>query len=135
MASSFKQSDPRDRLIPLPKYSPGKEPSFYGWSHQVETLLYLANATEQVKLASVLNAIPAEILTKVFQKEDVIKMSVPGIWSKVLNDLREYFKNHTEIYFYNTLRASTKWLCSSLNIDFVLSTVNFITILQSVNKC
>ena len=112
MASSSKQSDPRVMLIPLPKYSPGPQPSIIGWTFQVEALLELSNETEQVKKASVLNAIPAEILTKVFGlklKGNNSQRNRYFYGSCVLEDLREYFKDpNTEIEYYNSLQAPTK---------------------------
>ena len=111
MASSSKQSDPREMLIPLPKYSPGPHPSFWGWSIQVEGILKLSNATDQVKTVSILNAIPAGILTKVLisTNEKWFNSIYCFTYIKVLRDLREYFKNpNTEIEYYNSLQAPTK---------------------------
>ena len=51
---------------PLPKFSPGPEESFFGWACQVEAILHLPGPTERAKSAYLLNAIPAEILNKVF---------------------------------------------------------------------
>ena len=101
MASSSKQSDSRDMLIHLPKYSPGPHPSFYGWSLQ---------ATERVKRASLLNAIPTGILTKVFHKENRgVNFYLNYNWIAFLRDLREYFKSpDTEIEYYYSLQAPTK---------------------------
>ena len=114
MASSSKQSDPRVMLIPLPKYSPGPQPSIIGWSFQVEGILQLSTKeTDQVKRVSLLNAIPAEILTKVFGlKLDETDYPYPyqySSWYSVLKELREYFKDpNTEIEYYNSLQAPTK---------------------------
>ena len=107
MASSSKQSENRDMLIPLPKYSPGPQPSLIGWSFQVQSILEASNETIQVKRASLLNAIPAEILTKVFGLK--LEENQYFYWNSVLKDLREYFKNpNTEIEYYNSLQAPTK---------------------------
>ena len=106
MASSSKQSDPRVTLIPLPKYSPGPQPSIIGWTYQVQSILGLSKEIDEVKTASILNAIPAELLTKVFglKLENQYRY-----WLWVLRDLREYFKNpNTEIEYYNSLQAPTK---------------------------
>ena len=106
MASSSKQSDPRDMLIPLPKFSPGPQPSIIGWTYQVQAILGLSNETEQVKCASLLNAIPAELLSEVFglQLENQLHSCY-----YVLRELREYFKiPNTEIEYYNSLQAPTK---------------------------
>ena len=117
MASSSKQSDPRDRLIPLPKYSPGPLPSIIGWSFQVQAILGLSNETNQVICASLLNAIPAEVLTKVFgQKlasmyQKLQYQNQCRTWYYVLIDLTNYFKDpDTEIEYYNSLQAPTKTL-------------------------
>ena len=111
MASSSKQSETRDMLslIPLPKYSPGPQPSLFGWALQVEAILVRSDKDEQVKIAFLLNAIPAEILTKVFRKENVINLIWQGGWITVLRVLREYFKDpDTEIEYYNSLQSPTK---------------------------
>ena len=113
MASSSKQSDLRVMLIPLPKYSPGPLPSLFGWSFQVQAILHLSKETDQVKSASLLNVIPAEILTKIFGKNfDIEAGSLDNLlnsWLWVLRDLRRYFKDpDTEIEFYNSLQAPTK---------------------------
>ena len=111
MASS-KQSDPRDllSLIPLPKYSPGPLPSIIGWSFQVQAILQISYETEDVKRlkrASLLNAIPAEILTKVFGLK--LEENQYFYWNSVLKELREYFKDpNAEIEYYNSLQAPTK---------------------------
>ena len=109
MASSSKQSDPREMFIPLPKYSPGPQPSFWGWSIQVEAILELSNATEQVKRASLLNAIPAEILTKLFLSNNSFSSICYNNYFQFLRALRGYFMNpDTEIEYYNSLQAPTK---------------------------
>ena len=106
MASSSKQSDPRNMLIPLPKYSPGPLPSIIGWSFQVQAILEASKETEQVKSAFLLNAIPAEVLSKVFGLK--LKNQFRN-WYSVLTELREYFKDpNTEIEYYNSLQAPTK---------------------------
>ena len=111
MASSSKQSDPRNMLIPLPKYSPGPKATFIGWSIQVEGILGLSDATDEVRKVSIFNAIPAEILTKVFglKLDEHNYQCQYYSWSFVLKELREYFKNpNTEIEYYNSLQAPTK---------------------------
>ena len=112
MASSSKQSDPRNMLIPLPKYSPGPAATFLGWSIQVEAILRLSGATDEVKKVSILNAIPAEILTKVFLTNDAISSICYNNYFQFLRALRAYFMNpDTEIEYYNSLKAPTKKFC------------------------
>ena len=106
MASSSKQSDPRVMLIPLPKYSPGPLPSIIGWALQVQAILGLSKETDEVKTVSILNAIPAELLTKVFGLK--LENQLHSCYF-VLRELRIYFKDpNTEIEYYNSLQAPTK---------------------------
>ena len=109
MASSSKQSDPRE-LIPLPKFSPGPKASFFGWALQVEAILKLPGATDEVKRASILNAIPADILTKVFQKNGLNLYCYHWHkWLHFLEALGSHFQDpNTEIEYYNSLQAPTK---------------------------
>ena len=114
-SSTSKQSDPRERLIPLPKYSPGPQPSVIGWSFQVQAILGLSKETDEVKSPFLLNALPAELLTKVFgQRLHIMDQHQENqdqyrTWYYVLIVLREYFKDpDTEIEYYNSLQAPTK---------------------------
>ena len=91
-----KQYDLQEMLIPLPKYSTDPRRSFIGWSLQVEAILRVAKLeSEQVKIASLLNAIPEETLTRVFEKKldsDLCLPSQYNSWVTVLKELRNYFR-------------------------------------------
>ena len=96
MASSSKQSDPRNMLIPLPKYSPGREAKFVGWSLQVEALLKLSGATNEVKLASVLDAIPANILTKAFVEKSSLCLPNDYNYLPILEKVRVFYAQNPD---------------------------------------
>ena len=122
MASSSKQSETRDLLIPLPKYTPGPQPSIIGWSFQVQSILEQSKGTFEVKSPFLLNALPAEVLTKVFGLKLENKYRN---WLFVLRDLREYFKDpDTEIEYYNSLQAPTKtvplWILNFVLLQLIL---------------
>ena len=95
--------DLQKMLIPLPKYSRGPVGSFItfiGWSLQVEAILRLTELeSENVKIASLLNAIPEQILTRVFEKKlgsDLCLPSQYNSWVTVLKELRNYFRRQRD---------------------------------------
>ena len=100
-----KQYDLQKMLIPLPKYSTGPEASFIGWSLQVEAILRLTELeSENVKIASLLNAIPEEILTQVFEKKLCSNLCLPSqynSWVTVLTELRNCFRRQDSAAMYH----------------------------------
>ena len=99
MASKQLQYDLQKMLIPLPKYSRGpvgRFITFIGWSLQVEAILRLTELeSENVKIASLLNAIPEQILTTVFEKKLDSDLCLPiqyNSWVTVLKELRNHFR-------------------------------------------
>ena len=96
MARSSEHADPRDMLIPLPKYSRGSEANFFGWSLQVEALLKLSGATDEVKLASVLGAIPANILTKAFAEKSSLCLPNDYNYLSILQKVRVFIAQNPD---------------------------------------
>ena len=99
MARSSEEADtrrPRDMLISLPKFSPGPEAEFVGWSLQVESLLKLSGATNEVKLASVLDAIPANILTKVFVEKSSLCLPNDYNYLSILEKVRVFYAQNPD---------------------------------------
>ena len=81
-----------------------------GWSLQVEALLKLSGATDEVKLASVLGAIPANILTKAFVEKSSLCLPNDYNYLSILEKVRVFFAQNPDVEkdCYDSPRASTK---------------------------